>query len=88
MLGYILGLLKGFKHLRKTGDLIGDNLTLNLLRRTYALKIIFSLSNKQETLLLKLSMMVKKFCLSIILFVINNVYFTHNKIVYVGRLFS
>ena len=24
MLGYILGLLKGFKYLRKTGDLIGE----------------------------------------------------------------
>ena len=37
MLGYILGLLKGFKYLRKTGDLIGDNLTLRLLRRTLVL---------------------------------------------------
>ena len=27
MLGYILGLLKGFGYLHKTGDLIGDNLT-------------------------------------------------------------
>ena len=34
MLGYILGLLNGFKYLRKTGDLIGDNLTLRLLQRT------------------------------------------------------
>ena len=34
MLGYILGLLKRFKYLRKTGDLIGDNLTTRLLRRT------------------------------------------------------
>ena len=34
MLGYILGILKGFKYLRKAGDLIGDNLTLRLLRRT------------------------------------------------------
>ena len=38
MLGYILGLLKGFKYLRKTGDLIGDNLTLRLLRRTFILE--------------------------------------------------
>ena len=37
MLGYILGLLKGFEYLRKTGDLIGDNLTLRLLRRTLVL---------------------------------------------------
>ena len=37
MLGYILGLLKGFKYLRKTVDLIGDNLTLRLLRRTLVL---------------------------------------------------
>ena len=37
MLGYILGILKGFKYLRKTGDLIGDNLTLRLLRRTLVL---------------------------------------------------
>ena len=37
MLGYILRLLKGFKYLRKTGDLIGDNRTLRLLRRTLVL---------------------------------------------------
>ena len=37
MLRYILGILKGFKYLRKTGDLIGDNLTLRLLRRTLVL---------------------------------------------------
>ena len=37
MLGYILGLLKGFKYLRKTGDLIGDNLILRLLRRSLVL---------------------------------------------------
>ena len=37
MLGYILGLLKGFKYLRKTGDLIGDNLTLRFLQRTLVL---------------------------------------------------
>ena len=37
MLRYILGLLKGFKYLRKTGDLIGDDLTLRLLRRTLVL---------------------------------------------------
>ena len=37
MLGYILGLLKGFKYLRKTGDLIGANLNLRLLRRTLVL---------------------------------------------------
>ena len=36
-LGYVLGLLKGFKYLHKTGDLIGDNLTLRLLRRTLVL---------------------------------------------------
>ena len=39
MLGYKLGLLKGFKYLRKTGDLIGDNLTLRLLRRTLVLDL-------------------------------------------------
>ena len=38
MLGYILGLLKGFKYLRKTGDLFGDNLTLRILRRTLVLE--------------------------------------------------
>ena len=37
MLGCIIGLLKGFEYLRKTGDLIGDNLTLRLLRRTLVL---------------------------------------------------
>ena len=37
MLGYILGILKGFKYLRKTGDLIGANLTLRLLGRTLVL---------------------------------------------------
>ena len=39
MLVYMLGLLKGFKYLRKTGDLIGDNLTLRLLRRTLVLDV-------------------------------------------------
>ena len=39
MLGYVLGLLKGFKYLRKTGDLIGDNLTLRLLRSTLVLDV-------------------------------------------------
>ena len=38
MLGYILGLLKGSKYFRKTDDLIGDNLTLRLLRRTLVLE--------------------------------------------------
>ena len=37
MLGYILGLLKGFKHISKTGDLIADNFTLRLFRRTLVL---------------------------------------------------
>ena len=37
VLGYVLGLLKGFGYLRKTGDLIGDNLTLRLLRRILVL---------------------------------------------------
>ena len=39
MLGYILGLLKGFKYLHKTGDLIWDNLTLSLLQRTLVLDV-------------------------------------------------
>ena len=33
LLGYILGILNGFGYLRKTGDLIGDNLTNGLLRK-------------------------------------------------------
>ena len=37
MLGYILGLLKGFGYLRKTGDLIGVNLTRRLLHGTLVL---------------------------------------------------
>ena len=37
MLGYILGLLKGFGYQRKTGDLIGDNLTHKLLQRILVL---------------------------------------------------
>ena len=36
MLGYILGLLNGLGYLRKTGDLIGDNLTRRLLRKVLA----------------------------------------------------
>ena len=43
MLGYILGLLEGFKYLRKTGDLIGDNLTLRFAKERsvkYWLKIL------------------------------------------------
>ena len=39
MLGYILGLLKGFKYLLKTDGLIGDTLTLRLLRRTLVLDV-------------------------------------------------
>ena len=39
MLGYILGLLNGFGYLRKTGDLIEDNLTRRLLRKTLALDV-------------------------------------------------
>ena len=37
MLGYILVLLKEFGFLHKTGDSIGDNLTLRLLRRILVL---------------------------------------------------
>ena len=40
MLGYMLhvvGILKGFGYLRKTGDFIGDNLTRRLLRRILVL---------------------------------------------------
>ena len=29
MLGYILGLLNGFGYLRKTSDLLGDNLNMD-----------------------------------------------------------
>ena len=66
MLGYILGLLKGFKYLRKTGDFIGDNLTLRLLQRTLVLdvprkstedaenKLILAVGNKVGTLLFTL----------------------------------
>ena len=48
MLGYILGLLKRFKYLRKTGDLIGDNLTLRLLRRTLVLDAPCKLTEDAE----------------------------------------
>ena len=34
MLGYILGLLNGFGYLRKTGNLIGDNLMHGLLKKS------------------------------------------------------
>ena len=37
MLGYILGILKGFGYLRKTCYLIGDNLTHRFLRRILVL---------------------------------------------------
>ena len=37
ILRYILGLLKGFGYLRKTGDLIGDNLTRRLLQKLLVL---------------------------------------------------
>ena len=39
MLGHILGLLKGFKYLHETGDLIRDNFTLRLLRKTLVLDV-------------------------------------------------
>ena len=64
MLGYILGLLKGFKYLRKTGDLIGDNLTLRLLRRTLVLeapcKSTEDAENKLRGLILTVGNKVRK----------------------------
>ena len=64
MLGYILGLLKGFKYLRKTGDLIGDNLTLRLLRRTLVLdapcKSTEDTENKLRGLILTVGNKVRK----------------------------
>ena len=64
MLGYILGLLKGFKYLRKTGDLIGDNLTLRLLHRTLVLdapcKSTEDAENKLRGLILTVGNKVRK----------------------------
>ena len=64
MLGYILCLLKGFKYLRKTGDLIGDNLTLRLLRRTLILeapcKSTEDAENKSRGLILTVGNKVRK----------------------------
>ena len=64
MQGYILGLLKGFKYLRKTGDLIGDNLTLRLLRRTLVLeapcKSTEDAENKLRGLILTVGNKVRK----------------------------
>ena len=64
MLGYILGLLKGFKYLRKTVDLIGDNLTLRLLRRTLVLdapcKSTEDAENKLRGLILTIGNEVRK----------------------------
>ena len=39
MLGYILGLLKGFGYLRKIRVLIGDNLNRRLLQRKLVLDV-------------------------------------------------
>ena len=64
MLGYILGLLKGFKYLRKIGDLVGDNLTLRYLRRTLVLEAPFKSTvdakNKLRGLILTVGNKVRK----------------------------
>ena len=64
MLGYILGLLKGFKYLRKTGDFIGDNPTLRLLQRTLVLdapcKSTKDAENKLRGLILTVGNKVRK----------------------------
>ena len=64
MLGYILGLLKEFKYLRKTGDLIWDNLTLRLLQRTLVLdaprKSTEDAENKLRGLILTVGNKVRK----------------------------
>ena len=69
MLGYILGLLKGFKYLRKTGDLIGDNLTLRLLRRTLVLeapcKSKEDAEHKLRGLILTVGNKVLKLCIEV-----------------------
>ena len=69
MLGYILGLLKGFKYLRKTGDLIGDNLTLRLLRRTLVseapCKSTEDAENKLRGLILTVGNKVRKLCVEV-----------------------
>ena len=52
MLGYILGLLNGFGYLRKTGDLLGDNLTYGLtyglLRKIFELDVPRKLTDDTE----------------------------------------
>ena len=48
MLGYILGLLNGLEYLRKTGDLIGDNLTHGLLRKILELDVPRKLTDDTE----------------------------------------
>ena len=48
MLGYILGLLNRFRYLRKTGDLIGDNLTYGLLRKIFELDVPRKLTDDTE----------------------------------------
>ena len=48
MLGYILGLLKGLGYLRKTGNLIGDNLTHRLLQKILELDVPRKLTDDIE----------------------------------------
>ena len=60
----VLGLLKEFKYFRKTGDLIGDNLTVRLLRRTLVLdapcKSTEDAENKLRGLILTVGNKVRK----------------------------
>ena len=65
MLGYILGLLKGLKIFTYlTGDFIGDNLTLRLLRRILVLdapcKSTEDAENKLRGLILTVGNKVRK----------------------------
>ena len=50
MLGDILGLLNGFGYLRKTGDLIGDNITRILLGKIAILDTPCRLTDDAENI--------------------------------------
>ena len=64
MLRYILGLLKGFGYLRKTGDLIEDNHTSGLLRRILVIdapcRLTDDAENKFRSLILTVGNKVQK----------------------------
>ena len=69
MLEYILGLLKGFCYLRKTFDLIGDNLTRRLLRRIFVLdapcRSTDDTENKFRGPILTVGNKVRKLCVAL-----------------------